>query len=84
MLLPNISAYEYKSIRDNSYVLASTSSNSEGKYQVKPDFDSGYKYEMLVEAKDYIDNKAIIDQTNQCEAKNDVNVILEKHPKIGE
>ena len=84
VLLPNISAYEYKSIRDNSYVLASTSSNSEGKYQVKPDFDSGYKYEMLVEAKDYIDNKAIIDQTNQCEAKNDVNVILEKHPKIGE
>lgn len=66
VLMPNVAAFEYRSIRDSGDVLFSTRSNAQGNYFINRNLSKDFKYSLLVEEKGHQYKEHIIDQTKNC------------------
>lgn len=77
VLVPNVSAYEYRSIRDRGDVLSHVNSDSNGNFVINRNLGKDFKYSILVEQKGYKYEEYIVDQTKTC-LTGTINIIIQK------
>lgn len=77
VLIPGVSAYEYRSIPDKSDVMFITQSDLKGYYEI-PSLANYFKYILLIDTENYKEKSKEIDLDNNCKQEVLINITLEK------